>query len=87
MTDAAIDLHDFINAFYNSIPAHIHPMAQGACRGYVQDMHDAVNAGDMAEFARLVKIAKDKIASEIEWEEDKARSAADPKYIPRRMRG
>jgi hypothetical protein len=84
--DTAIDLHDFINAFSDSIPEAIHPSAQGICRGYVLDMHEAVHVGDMAEFARLMKLARDKIADELEWHEDCLRSADDPSYIPRCMR-
>ena len=46
-------------------------------------MHMAVDAADMAELARLVQLTQDKIADELFWEEQKRRSAADPRYVVR----
>jgi hypothetical protein len=49
-------------------------------------MHHAAAMGELAEFKRLLALLNHKIKDELEWEEDKARSAADPDYIPRCMR-
>ena len=89
MSASATDLHRWIEDFHESVAAQldeIHPMAAGSCREYFGEMHDAVAVSNMAELARLVRLTRDKIADELEWEEDKERSAADPAYVPRCLR-
>jgi hypothetical protein len=80
------NMHEWIDTFHDSMAAQleeIHPSAQCICHEYFGEMHMAIDAGDMTEFARLLQ---DKIADELMWEEDKLLSAADPSYVPRCMR-
>jgi hypothetical protein len=89
MTASTLDTHEWINSFHASVEAQlaeIHPSARGICREWIHDMHQAADAGDMHELARLIQLTQDKILDELIWEEDKQRSAADPRYVPRCMR-
>ena len=89
MSASALNMYEWIDTFHDSMAAQleeIHPSAQCICHEYFGEMHMAIEVGDMAEFARLVKLTQDKIADELEWEQDKLRSAADPHYVPRCMR-
>ena len=89
MSASALDMHAWVIAFRDGMAAQlqeIHPSAQCICHEYFGDMHMAVDAADMAELARLVQLTQDKIADELFWEEQKRRSAADPKYVVRYFR-
>jgi hypothetical protein len=89
MSATALNAHDWINTFRDSLLPQldgIHPSAQRHCHDYLNELHDAVNAGDMTEFARLLHLLQDKISDELIWEEDKLRSANDRNYVPRCMR-
>jgi hypothetical protein len=80
-------MHDWIDTFRDSMAAlEIHPSAQCICHEYFSEMHMAIEAGDMTEFARLLRLTQDKIADELFWEEEKRRSAADPNYVVRYFR-
>lgn len=86
MSASAISLHEFIEAFRQEVEAlAIHPCV--AIAGRTWAMHDAVERGDLASFAYLLRQAQAKVSDELEWEEDKERSAIDPSYIPRCCRG
>jgi hypothetical protein len=89
MSASALPAHDWINTVHDSLRPQldeIHPSAQRICHEYLRELHDAVEAGDMTEFARLLELLQDKISDELTWQEDKLRSADDPSYIPRCMR-
>jgi hypothetical protein len=78
MTAAAINLHDFIDTFRASVQeqlGEIHPSPANACCGYFEQMHDAARIGNMDEVSRLTALVQHTIAEELEWEEDKLRSA------------
>jgi hypothetical protein len=49
-------------------------------------MENAIAHNDNAKLTRLLRRVQNTIADEIEWEEDKERSAYEPGYIPRCMR-
>jgi hypothetical protein len=86
---SALDLHAWITGFREGMAAQIdeiHGSAKCICHEYFGDMHRSVDAADMAELARLVQLTQDKIADELFWEEQKRRSAADPKYVVRYFR-
>ena len=88
MSASAINM--WIDAFRDSVSAHIdliHPSAQCICGEYFNEMHRAAAAADMDELGRLIALTQNKIADELEWEEDKARAAADRNYVPRCIRG
>jgi hypothetical protein len=90
MSAGALDMHEWVATFRDSMAAQleeIHPSAQCICHEYFGEMHMAIEAGDMAEFARLLQLTQDKIADELFWEEEKQRSAADPSYAVRYFRG
>jgi hypothetical protein len=87
---SARDLHEWIDTFRASMAAQleeIHPSAQCICHEYFGEMHMAITAGEMPEFTRLLQLTQDKIADELCWEEEKRRSAADPRYVVRYFRG
>jgi hypothetical protein len=89
MTAVALNMHEWIIAFHASVEDRlyeIHPSARGICREWIIDMHQAADAGDAEEVARLMVLTHDKIADELIWEEDKLRSATDPSYVPRCVR-
>ena len=89
MSADALSMHDWIDTFRDSMAAQlqeIHPSAQCICHEYVSEMHMAIEAGDMTEFARLLRLTQDKIADELFWEEEKQRSAAYPSYPVRHFR-
>jgi hypothetical protein len=86
----ALNIFEWFETFRTSVSAQldrIHPSAQCICHGYIGEMRMAIEAGDMTEFTRLLRMTQNKIADELEWEEDKRRSAADPRYVPRCCRG
>lgn len=86
MSASALDMHEWIVTFCDSTAAQleeIHPSAQCICHEYFGDMHIAVDAADMTELAWLLQLTQDKIADELFWEEQKRRSAADPRYVVR----
>jgi hypothetical protein len=89
MSASVLDLHEWVDAFRDGVSAQlaeIHPSARCICREYFGEMHMAVEAADMAELARLVKLTQDRIADELFWEEQKRRAAADPRYVVRHGR-
>jgi hypothetical protein len=74
MSASAPGMHEWIDTFRDSAQLEqIHPSAQ-CIFGEIM----AIEAGDMTEFARLLRLTQDKIADELEWEEDKLCSADDP---------
>jgi hypothetical protein len=82
MSAGALSMHDWIDTFSVSVQLEeIHPSAQCICHESFNEMHMAVEAGDMSEFARLLRLTQDKFADESFWEEEKQRSAADPNYV------
>jgi hypothetical protein len=89
MTASALNMHEWIDTFRDSMAAQleeIHQSAQCICHEYFGEMHMAIEAGDMTEFARLLRLTQDKIADELHWEEEKRRSSLDPKYVVRYFR-
>jgi hypothetical protein len=89
MSASATLMQEWFGAFRDSVSSQldeIHPSAARACRGYLADMQNAIERGDNAKLTRLLRIVQNKIADELEWEEDKERAADDPSYIPRCMR-
>jgi hypothetical protein len=86
----ALDIHEWVDAFRDNMAAQlegIQPTARCICHEYFGEMHMAVDAGDMAEFTRLLQLTQDKIADELFWEDEKQRSAVDPSYVVRYDRG
>jgi hypothetical protein len=77
-------MHEWVDAFRDNMAAQLEGVHPSARFG---EMHMAVDAGDMAEFARLLQLTQDKIADELFWEEEKQRSAIDPSYVVRYVRG
>jgi hypothetical protein len=89
MTAQRATMFGFINELRHSLLPQlekIHPSASGACLGYIEEMHYAPTMGDMTEVKRLMALLQYTIKDELEWEEDKRLSAADPDYVPRCMR-
>jgi hypothetical protein len=53
------NMHEWIDTFHDSMAAQleeIHPSAQCICHEYFGEMHMAIDAGDMTEFARLLQL-------------------------------
>jgi hypothetical protein len=89
MSARATSPHEWVDDFRASVAAQladIHPSPQCICHEYFSEMHAATDAGDMDEFARLVHLVQDKIANEPFWNEEVARSAANPSYRVRYFR-
>ena len=85
MSATVLNLHEFIEDFRREVEAlELHPSID--ITGRVAEMHEAIERGDTDEFKRLIHLTQRKVADELEWEEDKLRSAEDPTYIPRCMR-
>jgi hypothetical protein len=86
----ALDMHEWVDALRDNMAAQlegIHPSARCICQKYFGEMQMAVDAGDMAEFARLSQLMQDKVADESFWEEEKQCSAIDPSYVVRYVCG
>jgi hypothetical protein len=82
-------MHEWFGNFRDSVSAQldeIHPSAARACRGYLAEMENAIAHDDNAKLTRLLCNVQNTVAEELEWEEDKLRSADDPSYVPRCMR-
>jgi hypothetical protein len=74
----AIDWHGFIEEMRCTIPDIIHPSAQGGCSDRCREMHEAVDAGNIAAFKPLLARFNAIIADELRWEAQKRESIGLP---------
>jgi hypothetical protein len=71
MSAAAIDMFDFVATLRASIPDVIHPSAKLICGEYCTEMRLGMEAGDMTDIPRLVRLFRAKIVDELRWEAQK----------------
>jgi hypothetical protein len=78
MREGLVDWHDFVNELRLSIPDVIHSSAHGACFDRCREMHEAVDAGDIAAIVPLLARFNAIIADELRYEADRHESFGTP---------
>jgi hypothetical protein len=80
MTATGIELWEYLESLRAAVP-YVHPAGQVTINEWLSEMRDAVERGDVAEFARLAVMVAEKVDQELGWYSEDSGEPIEPTPI------